>query len=59
MGKTVKAHYDAKQQALWLLEPLEGVGDGQPKRSMSRFRPAEGHSLTTDHGFDLNVIQWR
>ena len=29
MAKTVKADYDASQQTLHLVEPLEGVGDGQ------------------------------
>lgn len=29
MGRTVKAEYDAEHRTLQLLEPLEGVGDGQ------------------------------
>ncbi len=29
MGKTVIADYDASQQTLHLVEPLDGVGDGQ------------------------------
>jgi hypothetical protein len=29
MSRIVKADYDAEQQALRLLEPLDGVGNGQ------------------------------
>jgi hypothetical protein len=39
MGRIVEADYDAKHQALQLMEPLDGVGDGQRVEIMVNAEP--------------------